>query len=218
MDFEKFYKIFSITAAIIALIVGLYVYQFLPDQVPVHWNAAGEVDRYGSPEEGAFLMPVMMLLIVGLFFVIPRIAVFRKNFETFKKQYWILCAALQLFLLAVFAATLMPIAGIPLNMNTFIFFMVGALFVLIGILMPSFKRNFFVGVRTPWTIANDEVWDKTHKVTGKLFIVCGIIIFIASFIPAPYSVWAILVSAFGVTGISIGYSYWYYKKIGKPEL
>ncbi len=218
MDFAKFYKCAAALIALIAVAAGVALFPMLPEQVPVHWNAAGEIDSYGPAWTGAFLLPAVMLLVLGLFFLIPRIAVFRKNLQEFKKQYWLFGAVLQLFFLAFFTATLAPLAGIRFNMSSFMLPAVGMLFVLIGLLMPSFKRNFFIGIRTPWTLANEKVWEKTHKAGGKAFILAGIALFFSAFLPVQYFVSVLLGIAVLVVAFALAYSYRLYSKEGKPQL
>ncbi len=218
MNFEKFYRYVAVLIAVIALIVGFVVFSFMPEKVPIHWNARGEIDSFGPKWVSAFLSPAIMLFVLGLFFLIPRIAVFQKNLQEFRKQYWLFAAVLQLFFLAFFTATLSPIAGINFNMSVFMLFAVGALFVFIGLLMPSFKRNFFVGIRTPWTLASEEVWNKTHAIGGKAFILAGIAFFLIAFLPSEYFVFAIVVFVVLIAVFLFAYSCWLYRKMGKPEL
>ena len=217
MDFAKFCMFAAVLITAIAIAAGLAVFPALPESVPTHWNAAGEIDSYGPAWMGAFLFPAAMLFVLGLFLLIPRIAVFRKNLEEFTTQYWLLAAAIQVFFLAFFAATLMPVAGIEFSMNAFVFPAVGTLFVLIGLLMPSFRRNFFVGVRTPWTLASERVWDKTHKASGKAFVLAGIAVLLSAFLPGKLAIWVVLAAAALVTCFAFAYSYWLYRKIGKIE-
>lgn len=206
---------FVLTA--VALVLAFFVFPLLPGSVPVHWNAAGQADGYGSSLVGAFLVPAMMVLVLGLFLVIPRVAVFKKNIEAFGRQYWALGYVLELFFILLYALTLFPNFGYDFNFSQVLTLPMAMLFISLGILMPSFKRNFFVGIRTPWTLANDVVWEKTHKFAGRAFILAGFATLFS--IPFPKStVFVTLVAVIGAALASVGYSYFVFRKHGKNKL
>ncbi len=163
--------------ALVALsfIVSLWVYPALPAQVASHWNAAGQANGYSDKLLGAFLIPVLSLVLVIFFVFLPRIDPMRENYAKFQKYY-------DLFVL-VFVAFMVYLHAITLYWNlsgSFSFSMLlvpafAVLFYFIGVLMQNAKRNWFVGIRTPWTMSSDRVWDKTHEIGGKLFKACGIV-------------------------------------------
>jgi len=206
---------FAITA--LAIIASFLAFPLLPAVVPTHWNAAGQIDGYGSSWVGAFMLPGIMVFVLLLLLLIPKIAVFKKNLEEFEKQYWALGFALEFFFILFYAITLMPNFGISFNFSQLFMLPVSMLFISIGVLMPSFKRNFFVGIRTPWTLADDKVWKKTHKFGGKAFVLAGLAILLS--IPFPEaSVSVTVVAALAAALGSVVYSFILFRKQGKNRL
>lgn len=196
---------------LVSLVIAFFAFPLLPASVPTHWNAVGDVDGYGPSWVGAFMIPVMMFFVLGLFLLIPRIAVFRKNLEGFGRQYWILAYVMELFFILLYGLTLFPNFGYRFQFSQVMTLPLAMLFISLGILMPSFKRNFFVGIRTPWTLANDSVWEKTHKFAGRLFILAGFTMLFT--IPFPRStVFVILVSVLAAAIASVVYSYILFRK------
>jgi len=203
--------------AIIAVAMGFFVYPLLPSDVPVHWNATGQVDGIGPDWQGAFLLPALIAAVLLIFVTVPKMVVFKKNFKAFEKQYWMLSYAIILFFMLFYAITLLPNFGYDFNMSQMLGLPMGMLFISIGVLMPSFKRNFFVGIRTPWSLANDKVWDKTHKFGGKAFLLAGMATLFS--LPFPQATIAITVGAVLTAAIaSVVYSFLEFKKSGKVKV
>ncbi len=212
---QAFPKILAFAIAILAMLVSFAVYPLLSGSVPVHWNAAGQADGYGEPWMAALIMALVLLLFV----TIPKIAVFKKNMKSFEKQYWLLGLVIELFFLMFYAITLLPNFGVETGFSQLFSLPLGFMFIAIGLLMPSFKRNFFVGIRTPWTIASDKVWNKTHKFGGTLFVAAGIVSLATAFLlPGGQSVLAIVAVVLAAALAAVAYSYFEFRKGGKNKL
>lgn len=211
------FKALSFALVLVAVVSAFVVFPMLPSRVPVHWNAAGDVDRFGEPEQAAFIFPGMMALVLLVFVLIPKIAVFKENLKAFEKHYWALAFLLEFFFAMFFVLTLAPNFGFDFKMSQPILVLVALLIAVIGVMMPSFKRNFFVGIRTPWTLANDEVWDKTHKLGGKLFIAAGVLAAVIAFLPGQNVFIAIAPILVAVVVVFV-YSYFVFSKTGKKQL
>ncbi len=205
--------VFALT--ILAVVLSFVVYPLLPGTVPTHWNAAGKVDAVGPRWMGAFLLPLCMALVLLLFVFIPKVAVFKKNLKAFEKQYWLLALVIQVFFLLFYAITLLPNFGFDTGFSQLFALPLAFMFIAIGLLMPSFKRNFFVGIRTPWTLSSDRVWNKTHKFGGTLFIAAGVVSLAAAFIPGQ-SVLTIVTVVLAAALATVVYSYTEFRKIEKP--
>jgi uncharacterized membrane protein len=198
------------------LVVGAFAlvglkYPGLPDPMPSHWNAAGHVDGWMPKSWGALLVPSVMAVIWLSFLVLPRISPRGFEMEPFLRAWGILkvtMLALMFFIgvLVLNAAT----TGGELSPKA-MFFSIGVLFVVIGNLLGKVTRNFFVGIRTPWTLANEEVWYRTHRLGGKLFVVAGL--FVAAMSLLGSSVWPIFVSIAIAGIVPIVYSYVIYRRL-----
>lgn len=165
----------AVTAIVLAAVVlSLAVYTHLPAKVPTHWNAAGQVDGYSSRMVGAFLLPGVMLAFAAMFAVLPAISPRGFDLEGKSKAYRGVVIALLLFLFAIHVQLLLAAFGRSGSMTTFLPILIGALFVVLGNYLPKFRRNFFVGIRTPWTLADEDVWFRTHRFGGVLFVIAGV--------------------------------------------
>ena len=166
----------------LAFLVGIALYPQMPDTMPSHWNAAGEVNGYMSKFWGLFLMPLISLGIFLLFLAIPRIDPLKANIAQFIKSYNLMMVLLTGYMLYVYALTLLAALGYQFNMTTMLLPAMGILFILIGFLIGNAKRNFFVGIRTPWTFSSDTVWAKTHQLGKWTFIGAGVVTILCSFL------------------------------------
>src|SRR3989344_9175428 len=188
-------EIIPICLILFMFILAFYSYPKLPEKVPSHWNSSGEIDNY-SNKFVIFLIPIILLGIYLLFLIIPKIEVFKKNIDEFYKTYMFgFKLVLILFFMALYIFTLLVTFNYNLKINYFIFPALGVLFYYIGYMIKNVKRNFFIGIRTPWTLANDKVWKKTHELGGKAFILAGFALLIS--LPFPNEILFVLIA--GIT-------------------
>lgn len=184
-----------------------FVYPDLPPEIATHWNAAGEADGYSRRLFGAALMPLVMLGLALLFLIVPKIDPLKKNYAEFRGVYELFVVVLLLFMALVHGITLASGLGYAVSVSGIIFAGIGGLFVIIGRLMPRMKRNWFMGIRTPWTLSSDTVWESTHQLGGRVFTGLGVLMFGAAFLPGGAPVIAIVVLALtGSLGLFV-YSY-----------
>ncbi|MBN1160003.1 MAG: SdpI family protein, partial [Candidatus Diapherotrites archaeon] len=151
----------ALALLIFMFVLSAYYYPQMPEKVPSHWNAKGEINGYLDPFWGLFLVPIMTLFVFGIFLIIPKIAVFKENIIAFLKYYYGIVLILTIFLLSLQLSIIYAALGNPLQINYVIMPGISILFIYIGYTMQFVKRNYFVGIRTPWTLSSDEVWDKT---------------------------------------------------------
>lgn len=196
-----------------ALAVGFFLYPELPDKIPAHWNAEGEIDAWSNKNFGVFFFPIMTLGVYLLMTFIPLIDPLRKNYSKFVTPYFWFRTVFVLFFVLMYLYTLMAAFGTRLDINYFIVPAISGLFVFIGIFLPKIKKNYFVGIRTPWTIHSEEVWDKTHKFSGKLFVIAGVVGFLSVFFPK-YSFIVFISAIVSAALISVVYSYYIFRKVG----
>jgi uncharacterized membrane protein len=176
-----------------------------------HWNSQGEVDGYMSKPWGLFFMPLLITGLTVLFLSIPRIDPKRENIAKFRKYYDGFIILLTFFMLAVHLQMLLWNTGIRISPNAMLPAGIGLLFYYIGFLMENAERNWFIGIRTPWTLSNDRVWRKTNRLGGKLFRIAGIAAMLGAFFPK-FEFLFILVPALFIAGFTTVYSYLEYQK------
>jgi len=207
-------NIISIVIIILSFLIGIYAYQYFPEKIASHWGSDGQVNGYMSKFWGIFLVPIISIALLLLFNFIPKLDPLKKNYNKFKEYYYSFISMIIIFLFYIFLLTIIWNFGIIFNMSLAIIPALGFLFFYIGILLKHLKRNWFIGIRTPWTISSDRVWDKTHKLGSKLFIISGIITLFGIFFQS-YMIWFMLVPILVSSIWLFIYSYLEYKKIKK---
>jgi len=200
---------------ILSFIIAAYAYSVIPeDKVASHWGFNGEVNGYMPKFWGLFLMPMMSIALFLLLIFIPKIDPLKKNVAKFRKYYDYLVLAILLFLFYIFLLTIFANFGYKFNMNYAIIPAFALLFIILGYFLKKTKRNWFMGIRTPWTISSDEVWEKTHNLGSVLFIIAGIIVFLGIFFQD--YIWLFFIVPIIIAAIvPVIYSYIIYRKIKK---
>jgi uncharacterized membrane protein len=147
-----------------------------------------------------------------MFFLLPLLDPKKERYEQFKKPYHVFKNFLILFMVIIYFITSFAGLGYNLPVGVIIPVMIGILFVVIGNYMAKIKMNWFVGIKTPWTLSSEEVWNKTHRFGGKMFVLGGILIAIEPFLPLsfrlPLFIFTVIMLSFG----TMGYSYLIYVK------
>ncbi len=166
--------------------LAAWAYPQLPSVIASHWNLAGQVDGYLPKVWVLAFAPVATVLIWGLWAFIPRIDPLSDNLRQFGREYNLLFLMIALVLVAIDKVTLIWNLGLRFPMTGAIVALLGLLFLGIGTLLPRIRRNYFVGIRTPWTLASDDVWAWTHARAGRWFLLAGCIAILAAFLPQPY--------------------------------
>jgi uncharacterized membrane protein len=162
---------------------------------------------------GIFLLPFIMIGMFAIYFVIPLIDPLKNNIKSFRKYYdgfWIL---ISVFMLYVFALTIMWNTGSRFNFTTAIVPAMAVLFFCMGSFLKNLKRNWFIGIRTPWTLSSDAVWDKTHQLSGKLFKAVAVISLLGLFLRGNAVIFVIIIPVILAAVISVIYSYLIYRKL-----
>jgi uncharacterized membrane protein len=183
--------ILSFVLILAATLAGVLLWNRLPDPMPSHWNAAGEIDGYMSKFWGVFLLPIITAMLVPLFLVIPHIDPLKANIAKFRGIFNGFIVAFVAYMLYVYVLTLFAALGIPFNMTVMLLPVIGLLFIGVGYMMGKAKRNFFIGIRTPWTLSSETVWDETHKLGSKLFMLGGAVTIVSVFL-GENGIWLIL--------------------------
>ncbi len=145
-------------------------------QVPIHWGIDGRVDGYAPKEIGLFMLPLVTVAVATLLAVIPRIEPRRANLERSGKAYAAICIAVVTLLGGGHLLSVAVALGAVLDVTRLILIGAGLMFVVIGNFLPKVRPNYLVGIRTPWTLASDLSWVRTHRVGGRLFVVEGFVL------------------------------------------
>jgi len=196
---------------ILSFAIGIYYYPQMPEKLASHWNAQGQVNGYMSKFWGLFLMPIISMGMLLLFILIPNIDPLKSNIQQFRKYFDGFVVLIIVFLFYLHLLTIFWNSGYKFNMISYLSPGLAILFYYTGILIENTKRNWFIGIRTPWTLSSDNVWDKTHKIGGKLFKIAGILALLAIFFES-YALFIIVVPVIIVSIYTILYSYFEYQK------
>lgn len=207
------YKDWPLILIILAMFAAsAALYPYLPDPMPSHWNIHGQVDGYSAKPVGAFLPPALTLGIYLLMVFLPVIDPRRANYLLFSGAYRALRVGLVLFMASLQLIAFSSALGYPVQMERFMPVILGLLVIVIGNYLTQVRHNYFIGIRTPWTLADEEVWRKTHRFSGPLFVAAGVLCLVSAFLPAA-AAFAVSISAIiGVSIISVLYSLIIFKR------
>lgn len=203
-----------VTLAMVAIAVAFSaaVYGKLPEQMASHWNINDQVDGTMPRLWGAFLMPLVSLAMLGLFLLIPNIDPLKANIAKFRETFNAFIALIVVFLLYTYFLTILWNLGYQnFRMGQAILPAIGLIFIFAGLMMMKAKRNFFIGIRTPWTLSNDRVWDETHRVGSGLFIIMGVITMLTIFF-GEIGIYIMMAALLIAVIVPVVYSYVLYKE------
>ena len=168
--------------AALSVAVSIWAYPRLPESVPTHWNLRGEPDDYSSRLVAVLIMPVAILVLTGIFQVLPRIDPRRANYDRFRDTYWLLMNGILAYMLALHVTLTAIGMGAAIELTRVITVGGGAMFVLLGNFLGRVESNWFLGIRTPWTLSSDTVWRKTHRTAAWLFVAGGSVVIVIGLI------------------------------------
>jgi uncharacterized membrane protein len=209
-------RIANIICLIGIVAFGAYVawmYPGLPDPMPTHWNAAGEVDDYSSKQFGAAIIGLVPVFSFAIFKLIPVISPRGYRTESFSGVLNILMTATVVFSCIIGVGVILAARDPGVNISSFVFVAVGLLFMIIGNFLGKVRKNFFLGIRTPWTLASDEVWAKTHRLGGWCFVIAGVIMALMGVAMPSSSIGWVVGVVIAIAFIPVVYSYFAYRKI-----
>lgn len=195
----------------VSLLAGLLLWERLPEQMASHWDENDQVNGYVSKPWGVTLMPLVVTGMLILFLVVPSVDPLKANIAQFREAFNLLIVVIVLFMLYVHGLTLAWGLGYRFRMSSALLPFMGVLFISIGYLLRQAKRNFFVGIRTPWTLSSDTVWDKTHQLGSWLFIASGVLAIVGGFIGGAAAFWLVFAPLIGSTIFLTIYSYALYR-------
>lgn len=201
----------SVAVILISAAIGIWLYPQLPDPVASHWNINGEADGFMPRFWGVFLMPIISVLLLALFIAVPAIDPLKANIQKFRGYFDGFIALLMLFLFYISLLVIFWNLGARFNMIQALSPAFAALFFFCGILVSHAERNWFIGIRTPWTLSSERVWKKTHKLGGRLFKASGVLSLLGVILPA-YAIFFILAPVLFTAVYAMAYSYFEFRK------
>lgn len=192
---------------LIPILIGLILWDKLPDQVPVHWNINGDVDGFATKAQAVFLMPLVLVAFQWICVLGTSLDPKKQNIndKMVTLVLWIIPIISLLCNSMVYATAL----GHKVNVEIIMPLFMGALFVVIGNYMPKCKQSYTVGIKIPWTLNDEENWNKTHRMAGFLWVIGGIVIMATAFLGA---FWLFFVVLIPMVIVPFVYSYLLYKK------
>jgi len=199
------------------LAFSLWAYPRLPALVPSHWNAAGEIDGYMPRAAAAVLLPAMALGLGLLLLYLPNIDPLRANVERFRRPYHWFVAGLALFLLLLHALTLLAGLGVRFNMTSLVIPITGLSLIGLGFLIERTRPNWFIGIRTPWTLTSPTVWARTHRLGARLFKLGGAAALLGLLLPPQAALLLLMALVLLLTLATVIYSYVVYREEREKE-
>ncbi|MEO7455461.1 MAG: SdpI family protein [Gemmatimonadaceae bacterium] len=180
---------------LLAAAASLAVLDRLPESMPIHFTMDGTANGWAPRDVGAFIAPALMLLLWGVLRVAPTIDPRRENYAKFGSAYETTVAATLVLLLVVHLFVLALALGHHVPMQRLLPSLLGALFVVIGNVLPRARSNFMYGIRTPWTLSSERVWTRTHRLGGYTMTIAGLSMLAAgAFFPAAFTTPALVIT------------------------
>ncbi|MBT4516517.1 MAG: DUF1648 domain-containing protein [Candidatus Komeilibacteria bacterium] len=211
----KFYNIISLLIILSVAISAYFFNSMLPDRMITHWNINGQADGWGDKSTLVVFIPFLIIGLYILFRFLPKMDPKKENYIKFDSAYHAFRLLIIAFLAAIYFISVYINLGYNLAMTELTTWLVGLLFIAIGFLIKNVKQNWFMGIRNPWTLSNEEVWKKTHLMAQKVFIVGGIFFLFMPYVSPGYVPIIFIFVIVMILLLSVGYSYWLYRKIEK---
>jgi uncharacterized membrane protein len=205
---RKWIPLLLIIAAVAA---SIFYYPQLPERMATHWGVSGEANGFSDRLWGAWMVPLIMALVWVILRAIPHIDPRKANYEKFSGMYDALVILILAFMLLMHLVVLMGATGTEIRMERILMPGVGVFIAIMGLLIPKVHPNWFVGIRTPWTLTSDLSWERTHKIGGTLFVILGLLMIASTFIAPEVSIWILVAAALGITIFLFAYSYQVWK-------
>jgi len=187
--------------------IGLYFWPQLPERVPSHWNIYGQIDGWSSKNLAVFFFPALIAGLYLLLSFLPLMDPLKANIELFSHLYFWFKVVFVLFMASLYILTIYAGLGHQVDVGRYVILGIAVLFFFIGLMMPKIKKNYTIGIRLPWTLHSEAVWDRTHQFGGKLFIALAILMAIISFFPGPWAFGILIGAIILLLVVLVWYSY-----------
>jgi uncharacterized membrane protein len=194
-------EILPIIIILLSLCTGLFFWAHFPNRIASHWDIQGNDNGYANGLEGVIMLPAVLICIYLLFLMLPVLDPKKDRYQEFNSAYFAIRNILMAILFIIYICTGLFNLGYPVNISIIMPFLTGILFIVIGKYIGKIKPNWFIGIRTPWTLSSDTVWDKTHRLGGYLFMIFGLILMIIPWVDKtfklPFMICGVLIISLG---------------------
>lgn len=202
---------YNLLMLILPFIAIPFLWTHMPEKVPTHWNLQGQVDDYGSKTFGLLFLPAINVVIYFVNLYLPQIDP-KKRFSIAQKPLPIIRTLLVVFLLCVHIWMIVLALGYHTGSTSWIYLGINALFLILGNYMRTLKPNYFIGIRVPWALEDEDNWRATHRVASYLWVAGSVFLFLLF----PFLGLQTYSNVFGATVMALafipmGYSFYYYK-------
>jgi uncharacterized membrane protein len=211
-------EFFPVLLIIFSCLASVYFYFHLPAIVPTHWNFDGQPNGWGSGQAQSIFFPAMIIGIYILFLLIPYLDPRKERYEQFSKIYHIFKMIILLILTVIYFIASLNGLGYNISVGFWTPVLIGLMFIVMGNYMGKLKRNWFIGIRTPWTLSSEAVWNRTHRFGGKMFMLSGLLIMLEGFLPVAWRLPVFVIAMIIVLLGTIGYSYFAFVQEKKAKI
>ena len=207
---NKWQLIISSVIILLPIVAGLFIWNYLPEQIATHWGTDGEPDGWSGKSFAVFGIPLILLAVhwICIFFTAHD----PKNKEQSSKVFNMVLWIIPIISLVVCGCAYAFALGNDVNIGMVVRVLLGIIFVIIGNYMPKCKQNYTIGIKVPWTLQNEENWNKTHRFAGRLGVLGGLLILATIFVPMEIFIYVLLPLILLMAFAPIIYSYLYYRK------
>lgn len=178
---KKHWKILLVTSLVtlLPIVVGVVLWNQLPDPMPSHWNAVGEVDGWSSKPFAVFGLPLIMT--AALWLCALGTGADPKKANHPEKVVHLVLWIIPILSIVLFTITYAVALGKNVRIELVMPVVIGLIFAIVGNYLPKCKQNYTIGIKIPWTLNSEENWNRTHRFAGRLWTVCGIAMILTGF-------------------------------------
>jgi uncharacterized membrane protein len=193
------------------------VYGSLPERVATHYDINGKADGWSGRLAAAWLLPAMAVLMLVMFSMLPRISPRFENFKKFEETYWVVANGVVGFLCVMHVLLLGRALNWPIDVSSSMLLGMGVMFMVIGNVMPRMRSNWWMGIRTPWTMENEEVWRETHRLGGRTFLIGGAVTIVAALLPVSVRMYVAMAALVVAGFVPVVYSYFVWRRLKRSS-
>jgi uncharacterized membrane protein len=209
-------KVAFLAIIILGFLVAFVIYPYMPTIMDSHWNLQGQADGQMSRFWGVFLIPMLSAFVLSLFYLFLHIDPLKKNIEKFRKYFDLLIISFLIFLFYLYTCTLLWNLGYQFNIVTALMPAFAILWYACGTLMGKTEINWFIGIRTPWTLSDGRVWKRIHRLAGIMFKASAFLVLAGMFINS-IAIFLVIIPPFISMIFLMIYSYFVYRQLNRPQ-